>query len=124
MSAAQRVQDLLTAEQHRQRTGNESLDLAVGYVAFAREQPGLFRFLMRIARENVDSDVLGVAAVQSLLGSMSGDANREEFLFHSWVFTHGLADLIASKAITLSDSEIIRHLTFAGGAFLREHQRS
>ena len=124
MSVAQRVQDLLTAEQHRTRTGNESLDLAVGYVAFAREEPALFRFLMRIARERVDSDVHDMLVVRTLLDTMSGDKNREEFLFHSWVFTHGLADLIASEAITLDDSEIIRHLTFAGGAFLQAHQKS
>lgn len=110
MAAARRAGDLLRDELHRPRTGDETLDLAVGYIAFAREEPNLFRFLMPTVRELLELNIR--------------DENRDEFLFHTWVFTHGLADLIASGAVTMSDSQIIRHLGAADGAFLREHQSS
>lgn len=149
--AVDSAEDLLFAEQRRARTGNESLDLAVGYVAFAREEPRLFHFViqgrglgpasfrppegggrdglgkkpgqprslpageaMEASRLRVGSEVEGVKGV---LSGLSTERDKEDFLLRSWVFTHGLAELLAAGAFTMDDTEIIRHLLGAGGAF-------
>jgi AcrR family transcriptional regulator len=123
LAAGEKAGEIMTVEQHRPRTGNESLDLAVGYIAFAREEPRLFRFLMHQPRNRVDSAVLEMPGVRRLLAPMAGE-ERDDFLFRTWVFTHGLADLIASGAVTMTDDEIVRHLTAAGGSFLQMHQQT
>jgi AcrR family transcriptional regulator len=113
-----RVDRMLVDEQRVPRTDDESLDLAVGYIAFARENPRLFRFLMETPRSVENPEIRGIPMVRELLDSIAEAGAQNDFLLRSWTFTHGLADLLASGTITMDTDEIIRHLRAAGGAFL------
>lgn len=149
--AINRAEDMLFREQRRKRSDNESLDLAVGYVTFAREEPRLFRFVIESrglgtssirppleearekgekteeatrrldAQEAMEASRFRVSeeveAVKDSLAGISDDGDRKDFLLQSWIFTHGLAELLAAGAFTMDDQEIIRHLLAAGGAF-------
>lgn len=144
---------MLEAAQLKKRTGNAALDLAVGYVAFAREEPQLFKFAIQGEPSTSTSTSTSASAsasgsgsgsagveepapaygtaglengrrvvevnpeVRSLLETFSDGVAREDFLLHSWIFTHGLAELLAAGAIEMDDSGIIRHLEAAGAAF-------
>jgi len=114
-----RANEMLVTEQKVRRTDNESLDLAVGYIAFARNEPRLFRFLMETPRNVENEEVQGIPIVRQILDSISDTSAQTDFLLRTWIFTHGLADLLASGTVTMTDDEIIRHLRAAGGAFLR-----
>ncbi len=129
-----RAVEMLETSQRIPRTGNPALDLAVGYVAFAREEPKLFHFVlsedgsprppspeesMRAGRERLIDDAPKMGGIlDSILKSVQGD-----FLFRSWIFTHGLAELVASGVVEMSDEEILRHLNAAGAAFYAFHSQ-
>jgi AcrR family transcriptional regulator len=119
----------LAAAQRKPRTGNEALDLAVGYVAFAREEPRIFKFVMSMQRdmgprlleatENPErlGGIQDIEIVRSVLGSLSAPEGKEDFLLRSWIFAHGLAQLVAEGILVLDETEIVRHLREAGGSF-------
>jgi hypothetical protein len=123
------VARLLDEAQHRRRSDNPALDLAVGYVLFAREEPRLFRFFLAAAGD-MEKAVKGAAAdpafekgrpAAALLGQVFQELpapdQRDNFVFRAWVFTHGLADLLSSGRLEMDEAEIARHLEAAGGAF-------
>lgn len=127
-----RAVEMLQASQRVPRTGNPALDLAVGYVAFAREESRLFHFAIS-ADESVALTNKAVSmrdygeqvavfspGVKSILDSIVKGA-QGDFLLHSWIFTHGLAELVAAGVIDMSDEEILRHLNAAGAAFFNFH---
>jgi len=137
--AADQAESLLFKEQRKKRTDNEALDMAIGYVDFARKEPRLFRFVIaerarahQLERENrsgvhgppgtarasglKQDGVRSVSTVRSMLESIDGASDQDDFLLRSWAFTHGIAELISSGVITLDEREIIRHLSAAGGA--------
>jgi AcrR family transcriptional regulator len=126
----------LSVAQRKPRTGNEALDLAVGYVAFAREEPGLFRFILAnqkdigdailAAAKNPDAPgaIGDIALLNQVLGSLSKPERRDDFVLRCWIFTHGLAELVADGTLVMDEQEITRHLQDAGGAFyLYEQQK-
>ena len=140
--AAQRAERMLEDAQRVRRTDNPTLDLAVGYVAFAREEPRLFRFALGSRAKDIDAgDIIGEGDrpvhealsegsgaavnkredVQSLLSRISGEAGKGDFLLRSWIFTHGLAELLAAGVFAMDDAEIMRHLMAAGSAFYLMH---
>jgi len=119
------------------RSDNPLLDLALGYVAFARDERMFFRFLF------IDRPVPASAALrQQLEGRGFVDRLREilpdnrpadlldtyfggrsasstnEVAYRSWIFAHGLAMLLCSGTLpTTDDTEIRRLLEGAGYAF-------
>ena len=119
----------LAEAQRVPRTGNEALDLAVGYVAFAREEPGLFRFFLdnqkdiggaiRAAATDPDApgSIVKIPQLGEALGSLSEPQRKDDLVLRSWIFTHGLAQLLADGTLVMDEHEITRHLQDAGGAF-------
>jgi AcrR family transcriptional regulator len=119
----------LAAAQRKPKTGNEALDLAVGYVAFARDEPLIFKFVMSMQRdmgprlleaaENPErlGGIQDIEIVRSVLGSLSAPEVKEDFLLRSWIFAHGLAQLVAEGILVMDEKEIVRHLQEAGGSF-------
>lgn len=120
---------MLNNEQKTRRTDNEALDLAIGYVAFARKEPRLFDFLMvgqkeivpqilKVADEGgMEGYLPDVAIVRQMLTALRAPESREDFMLNTWIFTHGLAQLAADGLVDFDDEEIARHLQDAGGAF-------
>jgi len=118
------------------RSDNPLLDLALGYVAYARDEPLIFRFLyidrpkeisiaernglegrgltdrLRAMFEDPSDDPL-----DTYFGGQSVDAT-DDIAFRAWIFTHGLAMLLCSNMLPgADDAELRRLLEGAGFAF-------
>jgi AcrR family transcriptional regulator len=130
------VSRLMDAAQRVRRTDNEALDLAVGYVAFAREEPRLFRFLMsgqahmeKLVTEAAASpgfeDSFGATPpIRALFQQLGESGQRNDFVLRSWIFAYGLAELVSGGHVEMDEDDIIRHLTAAGGAFYLYEQNT
>jgi hypothetical protein len=103
--------------------------MAFGYVAFARDEKNLFRFLYLERPEVIESGELsnmkqffdaeheGREDVVSALAAMEA-SGLEALIEHSWIFTHGLATLVNSGQLdNCPDETILRLLRNAGEAF-------
>lgn len=119
----------LHAAQRIRRTDNEALDLALGYVLFARDEPRLFRFVMANQRD-MAQDVVRAAAepgeaggigdvelVRETLEAFKAPTSAADFVLSSWIFVNGLAFLVSEGGLVMEQTEIERRLAQAGGAF-------
>jgi len=125
----QKARELLKEFQQHRYTEHVLLNLAFGYVVFARNEKNLFRFLYMEKPDQVDlEDVAGmkdnfyrefsknseeVKAFWELKSS-----GQEALVQYTWIFTHGLAMLVNSGALgSYSDEKIMQLLMNAGEAF-------
>lgn len=128
----ERAERLLLEYQRRRFSEDRAADKAVGYVVFAREEKELFRFLYvdrptpgRPVSES-DAEERGTTRFEAFstsdaLPSLSDQATvalSDRRILKSWVFTHGLAMLIGSGVIELTDEGIISLLREAGTALV------
>ncbi len=124
-----KAQGLLKEFQQRQYTEHTLLNLAFGYVAFARDEKNLFRFLYLERPEKLNPEDTSVmkesffaefgenSAEGKALKEMQ-ESGQEALVQYTWIFTHGLAMLVNSGAFDLnSDKAILRFLMNAGEAF-------
>ncbi len=120
---------LIIDYQSRTYSGNQLLDIAVGYVVFAREEKQLFRFLF-IDRPDVSlsEDVQSQQAqFYSQFGKESEKSKElqevpeyiQKYLIqNSNIYTHGLSMMVNAGIIQpCSDETIITYLQQAGEAF-------
>ena len=115
--------------QTRSWTPDALMNMAFGYIAFARDEPYVFRFLYLERPE-----VIGEAGMEKMSESLSDqfgedgaqvealarlDASaRDALTQHTWIFTHGLAVLVSSGSLgECSNETILRFLGNAGEAF-------
>ena len=124
-----RARSLLQECQLTRYTEHALLNLAFGYVAFARDEKQLFRFLYLDRPTTLELG--GTASVaESLLtqfGAESevgkalaeiGTAGQETLIRYTWVFTHGLAMMVNAGALESSTDDIIlQYLQDSGTAF-------
>ena len=86
----------------------------VGYLKFAAEEPKLFQLLFMRERQTVLSidTVLGeideysekiIKSVEETYGFSTQTAR--ELYFHAWIYTHGIASLIATNVCKFTDEE-------------------
>ena len=115
--------------QNRTYSGEELLDIAVGYVVFARDEKQLFRFLFIDRPDSLQSD--DVQAQQEQFYSQFGKESTkskelrevpesiQQYLIHnSYIFTHGLSMMVNAGSIhPCSNETIISYLQQAGEAF-------
>lgn len=120
---------LLKEFQQRQYTEHALLNMAFGYVVFARDEKNLFRFLYLERPEKLDvEDMAGMK--KTFLADFGENSPQAKALFelkesgqealiqYTWIFTHGLAMLVNSGATgSNSDKTILRFLMDAGEAF-------
>ncbi len=121
---------LLVEYQRKGYTQDQLLNMAIGYIVFARDEKNAFRYLFLEKTEALQEDRMGSnmreafvedfgqeAQQDGTLGAMT--AKQQEFLMkHTWIFTHGLAMLAYGGNLeNHQDDEIIGYLTNAGGAF-------
>jgi hypothetical protein len=121
----------------RKPASGPALDLALGFVAFAREEPRLFRFVVD-GLGNADVNVTAAATdplfvsgfgpsspIAEVFRRLSGAGQRQDFVLRTWIFTYGLAELVSTGHVAMDDAEVARHLGAAGGAFYQyELQKS
>lgn len=102
-------------ENVRSATDNEKPYLAKGmaYIKFARDYPEFFKILfMRktdmspeefVLSDKVTTDTV-IKAGQKVFGL--SEAKQKDFHIKVWIFTHGIACLLATKTVYLTDKEI------------------
>jgi AcrR family transcriptional regulator len=123
-----RAENLLLDYQSRSYAKETMLDMAIGYVTFARDERNLFRFLyvdspLQANKQDQEREVGGkydellagkrVASLEDQLPI----AMRDPRVLKSWIFTHGLASMISSGVLDLPDERIKSLLTESGMAF-------
>jgi AcrR family transcriptional regulator len=126
--ARARAEHLLLEFQHRHYTDEVMLNMAIGYVTFARDERNLFRFLYVDKPLKADAESSGLDVNGSYDELMAGKravslkeqlpvAMRDPRVLKSWIFTHGLASLVSSGVLELPDERIKSLLTESGAAF-------
>jgi len=100
----------------------------VGYLRFASEQPKLFQLLFMREQEEVahidtvlthidDYHDKILSAVVEEYGF--SEKTAETVYFHAWIYTHGIASLIATNVCNFSEEEISKMLDEAVGSIIR-----
>lgn len=124
-----KARQLLKEYQQRDYTEHILLNLAVGYITFARDEKYLFRFLYLERPEEIHMENRSEmrAAFLSEFGDESPqgralrelkESGQEALVQYTWIFTHGLAMLANSGAFgPASDAVILGLLKDAGEAF-------
>jgi AcrR family transcriptional regulator len=120
---------LLKSYQQSSYTEQVLLNLAIGYVAFARDEKLLFRFLYTDKPEGINLED-GNFMRESFLSEFGKDSaegrelaamkesGQEAVVRYAWIFTHGLAMIVNSGALeAVSDQLISGYLKNAGEAF-------
>ncbi len=110
-------------------TEHALLNLAFGYVVFARDEKQLFRFLYLDSPEQMDlANGEGIRDAFFLEYGEDSEEGRalmemkssgqESMIQYTWIFTHGLATLVNAGTIGSNSNQIImRFLMNAGEAF-------
>ena len=140
---AERVKTIHLDYQGRNYTENPLLDMSVGSILFAQEEPNLFRFLYfdwpgflsdeakeGILRRN-DSAPFSEAAHEAGKGASISEHFSEEnadmlgpVALKGWIFTHGLATMAYSDLLPrMSVEEIAKLVNEAGQAFYLYHTK-
>ena len=125
-----RAEATLLEYQGRDYGGETSLNMAVGYVAFARDERNLFRFLY-IDRPLHGQDAAAGRSVTTVEQFISGarpvaladqvpTAMGDPRILKSWIFTHGLASLVSGGVLELANERIRSLLEEAGAAFFSQ----
>ncbi len=124
-----KARQLLKAYQRKKYSEHVLLNLAFGYIAFARDEKKLFRFLYLESPSQLDLEN-GAGMKESFLAEFGEDteegialkelkiSGQEAVIQYTWIFTHGLAMLVNAETIkTDSDQSIMQILMDAGEAF-------
>lgn len=131
-----KVRSMLKEFQLRSYTEQPLLNLAFGYVAFARDEKQLFRFLYVDSPELIETgNLTGMkdsffeqfgkdSPVGAALSAME-EAGQEALIQNTWIFTHGLAMLVNSGSLgSCPDRTILSYLHGAGEAFYLRGSRT
>lgn len=113
--------ELLTQYQDEKITNDPLLNMGVGYVKFAKENPHLFWWmfgcddinhgLLRKMFKKVIAKCIKIAKDHEMLKSYEEGEIKEMFV-NIWIYTHGLASLIASETIIYkNDLDILREIS-------------
>ena len=104
-----------TYEQYMEKGSKEKLaykGMGMAYIRFAKEHPKFFKVIfMRktslttsnfIRADNTGNDVIKMGQI------LTGFDEKEQIKFHTkvWIFTHGLALLVANNSFNLNEEEI------------------
>ncbi len=121
---------LLVEYQRREFTEDPLLNMAIGYIVFAREEKNAFRYLFLEKTESIQGDKMGSNMRETFTEDFGEEAQeagnladmtpkQQEFLMkHTWIFTHGLAMLAYGGNMDAeSEEQITGYLQNAGGAF-------
>ncbi len=125
----QKAQQLLKEYQQKRHTEHLLLNLAFGYVLFARDERRLFQFLYQERPEKKEWET--ITGMKDIFFSTFGEESeegkalleieeggQEVLVRYTWIFTHGLATMANSGALdTCSDQLILQYLMDAGEAF-------
>ncbi|MDE6745867.1 MAG: TetR/AcrR family transcriptional regulator [Oscillospiraceae bacterium] len=96
------------------RFGHPLLEIAVSYIRFANEETNLFKFLFRSGGFSVQSvkDLIDESAFAPVLEKLAVELRSDlgyakEYFFAKYLMVHGLACLIADKAMPYDEDLIL-----------------
>ncbi len=98
----------------------------LAYILFAKEEPALFRLLFMRDRVQDGTDTQNndpnMRYIISVISAATGFDQEKALRFHLqlWIFTHGLAVMVATGYIRYDEAEIRRLLTDEYQAVLRQ----
>ncbi len=132
----QKTLDLLKEYQQRTYTPEALLNISIGYVVFARDEPELFKYLFIESRPRQEenkqismrdaffSSFTEESPEMKVLKQMSPEA-QEQLMRNTHIYTHGLAMLAHMNMLGPWDTDrIVSCLNDAGQAFyMLEHTR-
>ena len=123
LEVIKRASDILSESMYRDSTGFSDTGLA--YIRFAKEEKELFKLLYMSDFRNKLSFVNAIdneddkTAILQLAASVGLDYESAKQLYlEMWIYTHGIASMLATDAYQFSDAEIEALLTGAYTAFL------
>jgi AcrR family transcriptional regulator len=124
-----KVRELLKACQREKYSEHVLLNLAFGYVVFARDEKNLFRFLYLESPDRLDLEN-GEGMRESFFMEFGEDSEegkalkelkssgQEAVIQYTWIFTHGLAMLVNAGTFgSNSNQTIMSFLMNSGEAF-------
>ncbi len=124
-----KARELLKAYQREKYTEHVLLNLAFGYVVFARDEKNLFRFLYLESPDRLDLEN-GEGMRESFLTEFGEESEegkalkelkssgQEPVIQYTWIFTHGLAMLVNAGTFgSNSNQSIMDFLMNSGEAF-------
>ncbi|MBN8217017.1 MAG: TetR/AcrR family transcriptional regulator [Spirochaetes bacterium] len=125
----------LAEYQARPYTENEFLNLGVGQVRFARDEPSLYRFLLLESpiplsahdQKELRGEVVRLLGrpfpVKTYFGGLQTGA-FDAIALKGWIFTHGLAmGLMNGNLPPMDDARLIELLSDAGLAFFESEKK-
>lgn len=125
-----RTYEVLLDYETKKVTENPFLNLAIGYIVFAKEETNLFKFLFlerpkplsKIEQETLQakaSKALGEDVSLELYFKETSVKGMNDIALKSWIFTHGLAMALSYGVLTdVTQVKIIGLLQEAGQAFV------
>lgn len=123
-AAAEAVMEMLISRMSQVSTGSAFVDMGVGYVDFAREEPALFRLfllpqLVSAKAERAQAKMLMHALLAAMRGTTEfgplAAAAQERILMRLKIFTHGLACYVVSGDPAFQDAVRIAQLVRDSG---------
>lgn len=105
------------------------MGVGIAYVAFAQNEPKLFQLLFMQKTDVIPQlvDVLNMIDENSndILNSIRNDyglkpENMQKLYQHLWIYTHGIATLVATQVCDFSQAEIVNMLNDVGGSLIRK----
>ncbi|MDE7182065.1 MAG: TetR family transcriptional regulator [Clostridia bacterium] len=104
----------------------------LGYVRFAANEPKLFQMLFMTEQNNVPN-------INNVLGQIDGYSEKilksveqeygfvretaEEIYLHLWIYTHGIAVLLATNVCKFTEQEISQMLNEVGSSIIKKFKQ-
>lgn len=104
--------------------------IGINYIMFARKERKLFQILFMTesrlsAKEFItkDSDEFKEVEKYINLSTKLTDDNLREFHIKMWIFTHGIATIVANNTCNLTDEQISKLLTYGFQGFMSQEDK-
>lgn len=105
-------QEYMNNGKKSQKEKNTYKGMGLGYIKFAKDYPEYFKMIfMQESNLNAESFILSDDEGNDVIKEgqkLTGLSYEEQKKFHIrvWIFTHGIACLVATKTVNLTDDEI------------------
>lgn len=103
--------------------------MGLAYIEFAKKEPKLFQLLFMVEQEqNIDEIIQtdpGFEITKSTIGKVTGLKEKDIDNFHlqMWIYTHGIATMLATHTCKISDDQISFLLTQGYEGLLHQYKK-
>lgn len=103
--------------------------IGLSYIKFAKKEPKLFQLLFMTEYEKSIEEIIkddsGFQTVKSTIQSVTGlnAKDAENFHLQMWIYTHGMATMLATHTCTIPDEQISFLLTQGYKGLLYQYKR-